>query len=100
MDGDTDPPWVRWRLWCSLDSNRVAGLRLVIVGGFVLRRCDIVEGAVKPDGVEPGDPAEGGELDVVDALPGALAGTAEVRKAGDCRALRRRSERWSATPAA
>ena len=46
MDGDTDPPRVRWRL-CSLDSNRVAGLRLVIVGGFGLRRWDTVEGAAK-----------------------------------------------------
>ncbi len=37
-----DPPWVRWRR-CSLDSNRVAGLRLVTVGGFVLGRWDVVE---------------------------------------------------------
>ena len=60
-----------------MDSNRVAGLRLVTVGGFVLRRWDIIEGAVDPDRVEPGDPPEGGELDLVDGLPGALTGPAD-----------------------
>jgi hypothetical protein len=71
-----EPPWVRWRLG-SLDSNRLVGLRLVMVGGLVLGRWDVVEGAVQPHGVEPGDPAEGGELDVVDGLPGTLSGTAD-----------------------
>ena len=71
-----DPPWVRWRLG-SLDSNRLVGLRLVTVGGLVLGWWDVVEGAVEPDGVEPGHPAEGGELDVVDGLPRALSGAAD-----------------------
>ena len=71
----SDPPWVRWRLG-SLDSNRLVGLRLVSVGGLVLGWWDVVEGAV-PDGVEPGHPAESGELDVVNGLPGPLPGSAD-----------------------
>jgi site-specific recombinase XerC len=66
-----DPPWVRWRL-SSLDSNRLAGLRWVKVGGLVLGRGDVAERAVEALGVEPSDPAECGELEVIDAPPRAL----------------------------
>ena len=56
-----------------MDSNRLVGLRVVnVVGGFVLGRGDVVEGAVEADGVEPGDPGQGGELDIVDGLPRSL----------------------------
>ena len=40
-----------------MDSNRLVDFRSVnIVGGFILGRGDVVEGAVEPDGVEPSDP--------------------------------------------
>lgn len=56
-----------------MDSNRLVGFRSVkIVGGFILGRGDVVEGAVEPDGVEPTDPGECGELDVVDGSPRSL----------------------------
>ena len=45
IEPPSDPPWVRWRL-DSLDSNRLVGLRWVNVGGLVLGRWDVVEGAV------------------------------------------------------
>ena len=51
----------------SLDSNRLVGICLVtVVGFFVLGRGDVVQRAVEADGIEPGDPGQGGELDVVD----------------------------------
>ncbi len=55
-----------------MDSNRLAGLLLVMISGLELDRRDVIEGAVKPLVVEPVDPPERGELDVVDAAPRAL----------------------------
>jgi len=55
-----------------LDSNRLLGLRWVTIPGFVLDRRDVAERAVEPRGVEPGDPPERGQLDVVDGAPRAL----------------------------
>ena len=53
-----------------MDSNRLVGFRCVkIVGGFELGRGDVIEGSVDPDGVEPGDPGQRGELDIIDSLP-------------------------------
>src|SRR3954447_2695156 len=46
---------------------------LSVVGGFELGRRDVAEGAVEPCVVEPVDPAERRELDVVDGPPGCLA---------------------------
>jgi hypothetical protein len=69
--GGDDPPWVRWRL-SSLDSNRLVGLRRAKIRGFELDGRDVVESAVKPLVVEPGDPPERGQLDVVDAAPRTL----------------------------
>jgi hypothetical protein len=43
-----------------------------MVGDLELEGRDVVEGSVKPLGVEPVHPTERGELDVVDAAPGAL----------------------------
>ncbi len=45
--------------------------------GFELGRWDVTAVAVQPFGVVPVDPAEGGQLDVVDRLPWSLAGTAD-----------------------
>jgi len=57
-----------------LDSNRLVGVRCVkIVRGFELGRGHVVEGSVEPDGVEPGDPGQRCELDVIDGLPGSEA---------------------------
>jgi len=55
-----------------LDSNQLAGLVLVMIGGLELDRRDVVESAVKPLGVEPMHPPERGEFDVVDAAPWSL----------------------------
>ena len=52
-----EPHWVRWRLG-SLDSNRVAGLRLAMIRGFVLERRDVVEGASTQHGATPRRPPE------------------------------------------
>src|SRR6476659_10547361 len=46
---------------------------LSVVGGFELGRRDVAERAVEPCVVEPVDPAERRELDVVDGPPGCLA---------------------------
>jgi hypothetical protein len=65
-----DLPWVLGRLWL-LDSNRLVSVRCVkIVRGFELVRGYVVEGSVEPDGVEPVDPGQRCELDVIDSLPG------------------------------
>ncbi len=53
-----------------MDSNRLVGLLVVMVGGLELDRWDVVEGAVKPLSVEPVHPPERDELDVIDAAPG------------------------------
>jgi hypothetical protein len=48
------------------------GSVVTVVRGFVLDRGDVFDGGVKPGFVEPVDPAEGRELEVVDASPGSL----------------------------
>lgn len=50
-------------------SNRSAGGELMVVVGFELDGWDVPERAVKPGLVEPDDPSEGGQFDVVDAAP-------------------------------
>src|SRR5215213_8775155 len=69
-----EPPWVRWRLGLLDYYQLRAG-----VGGSVERclelcRGQVAEVAVEPGGVVPVDPAESGELDVLDGLPGSGAG--------------------------
>ena len=69
----TDPPWVSRRL-VSLDSNQwLVGLE-GSVGGLELVGRGVVEVAMDPVGVEPVDPAEGGQLDVLDRAPWASVG--------------------------
>src|SRR5947209_8723653 len=70
-DEETEAPWVRWRLGL-LDSNQLAGGVLTVVGVLELGRRDVAEEAVQAGGVEPMDPAEGGQLDLVDVAPGSL----------------------------
>jgi hypothetical protein len=46
---------------------------VTVVGGFVLGGWDVAEGSVEAGGVEPVDPDEGLELDLVELLPGSAA---------------------------
>ncbi len=46
---------------------------MTVVVGFVLDGRHMADGAVEPGLVEPGDPAAGGELEVVDAAERAVA---------------------------
>ena len=53
---------------CRLEGFEAGVLTVVVL--FVLGGWDVSAGAVQPAGVEPVDPFQGGELDVVDAAPG------------------------------
>ncbi len=59
----------RWRL--------LLGVVLTVVVGFVLDGGDVADRAVQPDLVEPGDPAAGRELEVVDIPERAVTGFPE-----------------------
>ena len=43
---------------------------LTVVLGLVLDRREVAQAAVQPAGVEPADPAQSGEFEVVDTAPG------------------------------
>ncbi len=49
------------------------GVVLTVVLGLVLDRGDVSQGGVQPGGVEPVDPVQGGQLEVVDAVPWTVA---------------------------
>ena len=55
-----------------MDSNQLLVGLLGSVGRLELRRRHVVEIAVQPVGVVPVHPAERGQFDVLDALPGSL----------------------------
>lgn len=66
-----DSAWVR-RVLVGLGlSGRVGLPEGTVVGGFDLGGCGVIEFAVDAFLVEPGDPAAGGDLEVVEAFPGA-----------------------------
>jgi hypothetical protein len=44
-----------------------------VVDHFVLRGCQVVTGTVQPSVVVPVDPFQAGQLDIVEAVPGALS---------------------------
>ena len=72
-----EPPWDCWRLGL-LDSNPDGvGLLGSVEGCFELGGRDVAEVAVKPGGVVPVDPAEGGQLDVLDRPPRSLSGSTD-----------------------
>jgi hypothetical protein len=50
---------------CRVVLGEGGGLTVVVI--LVLGRRDVADAAVQPVGVEPVDPAQGGELQVVDA---------------------------------
>ena len=58
-----------------MDSNQLLVGLLGSVGRLELGRRHVVEVAVQPLVVVPVDPAEGGELHVLDRLPGSLCGS-------------------------
>jgi len=53
-----------------------SGVDVTVVVGFVLDWWEVVDAAVEPHFVEPVDPAEGGELEVVDPAPGTFVADA------------------------
>src|SRR3954453_13451926 len=55
------------------DSDRLLGGVLTVEDLLVLDRCEVVAGGVQPAVVVPVEPLEGGQLDVVDVLPGSAA---------------------------
>jgi hypothetical protein len=55
-----------------LELNRVAGVLLSPECGLELGRREVANGLQEPPVVEPVDPFQGGVLEVVDALPGAV----------------------------
>ncbi len=66
-----EPPRVLCRLFC-LCVGLAAWVLLTIVVGLVLGRRDAADAVVQAAAVEPVDPFQGGELEVVEAAPGAF----------------------------
>ena len=60
-----------------VSNHGVVGLLGSVVRCLVLGGRHVVEVAVQPLGVEPVDPTEGRELDVVDGAPWSLVGAAD-----------------------
>ena len=75
--GSSESHWVCWRLWLLDFDQRLVGPFRSVERFLELCWRDVVEVAVQAVVVVPVDPAEGGELDVLDGLPGpSLAGGA------------------------
>ena len=68
------------------------GLLLIVVDGFELGGWHVVAVRVQPVVVEPVDPAEGGEFELVDVVP-AVVGVGPVDALGIVEAVRRLSQR-------
>lgn len=62
-------PGVSGDSWCW-DQRLGEGWVLTVVGLLVFDRGEVCAGGVQPAVVEPVDPFEGGDLDLVDAAPG------------------------------
>src|SRR3954470_20829940 len=65
----TEPPWVWWRLVLLVSNPGGVGLWGSVERCFELGRRDIAAVAVKAVLVEPVDPREGPELELVDVVP-------------------------------
>ena len=61
--------------WFSRNGVLRAWVSTVVLG-FELGRGNVAQGAVEPDLVEPVDPRQRGELEVVDVAPGAFVADA------------------------
>lgn len=59
-------------MWGSVGGVGAFGLGSGVVGVLVLDGGEHPDGGVRPSGVVPVDPLGGGDLDIVDARPGAL----------------------------
>ena len=67
-----EPPWPRWRLW-RLGSGHGGLSQLTVVGGLQFCRGEVTDLAVQPAVVVPVDVGESGQLDLLEAAPGAMA---------------------------
>src|SRR4051794_13068992 len=72
----SEPSWFWWRLWPLLSGEGLVALPGSVEAGLELGGRDVAEVAVQALSVVPVHPAERGELDVFDGLPGAAAGGA------------------------
>ena len=69
-----ETPWFCRRLGLLDFDQGLVGPLCIVERGFELGRWDVVEVAVEAAGVVPVHPAQGGQFDVLDGLPGPGAG--------------------------
>lgn len=75
---ESEPPWERWRLGLFDSNPGGVGLLGSIEGCFELGRWDVIAVAVEAVLVEPVHPRQGGELELVDAVPAVGVGPVDA----------------------